>query len=126
MMSAAQMLPEVEARRAVLRPVEVEASKPAADLLPPANATPAAARAGEMVAKPEAAPDVAARAKMSVGLQQQVGNARMGEMAKEAAPPPAPEAPKEKAAPPPPKEAKPAAPPPAEKPSEKPAKKGEE
>ncbi len=39
------------------------------------------ARAPEILAKPEEAPDVAARAKLSVGLQQQVGNARVGEMA---------------------------------------------
>lgn len=57
------------------------------DALPPATNTPAAARAGEMVAAPAAKPDTASRAQMSVALQQNVGNARMATMTATAAHP---------------------------------------
>jgi|GEM_PF-3426622 len=56
------------------------------EVLPPSAAAPAAARAGEMVAAHEAKPDIAARAQMSVALQQNVGNARMGAMVAPPAP----------------------------------------
>lgn len=108
-MPAAEMLPALEPpRNHVTRPVAVEPPKPVVELLPPANGAPAAARAGELVAVPEA--DVATRAKMSVGLQQQVGNARMGALvAKEAGKEAPKEAPKEEEPPAPKKEAPPAA-----------------
>src|SRR5882724_11624239 len=60
------------------------------EVLPPSTTAPAAARAGEMLAAPAAKPDTAARAQMSVALQQHVGNARMGAMV--AAPAAAPSA----------------------------------
>jgi hypothetical protein len=48
--------------------------------MPPSNGSPALSRAATAVAAPEAKLDVTARAQMSVALQQNVGNARMGAM----------------------------------------------
>src|SRR5215208_4423149 len=78
-MSALELLPpQVEPPRPrMLQPVP-----PAPEVEPPKPAAKA----------PEPETDVAARAKMTVGLQQQVGNARTGEMA---APPPTEHAPTE-------------------------------
>ncbi|PYQ28897.1 MAG: hypothetical protein DMF56_14595 [Acidobacteria bacterium] len=132
-----------------LLPPQVEPPKP--QLLQPVPAPAPEIEPPKPVAKaPEPEADVAARAKMTVGLQQQVGNARAGEMA---APPPTeqalteeprargpeepkpkgpakpPESEEHKAAAPKPEEPKPAAKTPAEEKQKKPAeaaqKKGE-
>jgi hypothetical protein len=49
-------------------------------MLPPANGSPSAARAADLMTESETMPDVAARARMSIALQRNIGNARMGEM----------------------------------------------
>lgn len=48
--------------------------------MPPSNGIPAAARAGELVGISATMPDVVTRARMSIALQQNVGNARAGAM----------------------------------------------
>lgn len=52
----------------------------AAGVLPPATEVPAAERAGGLVGASATSPDVVSRAKMSVALQQTMGNSRMGAM----------------------------------------------
>jgi hypothetical protein len=51
-----------------------------AGLLPPSNGAPAPERAGGLVGASATTPDVVARARMSIALQQTMGNARMGTM----------------------------------------------
>jgi len=94
-MAKLQLAPDLaQKRHPTLRPAPVQhAPAPAITHLPPATGEPAAARAGTLIAHPTALPDVTARAQMSLGLQQKVGNTRMGAMVAEA--------PKEKVAPPP-------------------------
>src|SRR5690349_16817360 len=46
-------------------------------ILPPSNGQPSVARAGSMVGISATAPDVVARAQMSIGLQRNIGNAGM-------------------------------------------------
>jgi hypothetical protein len=58
--------------------------------MPPPNGEPPAARAAELLNASTAIPDLAARAQMSIAMQQSVGNARMGEMLKTIAEPKAP------------------------------------
>lgn len=77
--------PDVRRKRPLSEP-EPPAQRPAA-VMPPSNGTPALARAAAVVAAPEAKRDVTARAQMSVALQQNVGNARMGAMVGKEAPP---------------------------------------
>jgi hypothetical protein len=72
-------------RKRPLPEPEPPAQRPA--VMPPSNGTPALARAAAVVAAPEAKGDVTARAVMSVALQQNVGNARMGAMVGGKAPP---------------------------------------
>jgi hypothetical protein len=75
------LAPDLAQRRhRALQPLKPAPAPLAPVRLPPANGAPAAARAGSLIATRAAAPDVATRAQMSVGLQQKVGNARMGEM----------------------------------------------
>src|ERR1044071_4353832 len=97
---ALELAPDVAERRSrVVQPAKAEPAPvlfPAA--LPPATSEPAAAKAANVIGDPAAQPDVASRAKMSKGLQRQVGNARTGALgsAPAAAPqrsaPPAPPA----------------------------------
>jgi hypothetical protein len=90
-MAVAESAPDLAQRHRPKPPIReprpvVAPEPPRTGVLPPSNGAPSLARAGAMIAA--ATPDVVARAKMSVGLQQNVGNARMGAMAAEKAPPP--------------------------------------
>jgi hypothetical protein len=58
-------------------PVEAATAPGRNGLLPPSNGLPSAARAGELIGASATMPDVVARAKMSLGLQTNLGNARM-------------------------------------------------
>jgi hypothetical protein len=58
-------------------PLEVATAPGRNGLLPPSNGLPSAARAGELIGASATMPDVVARAKMSLGLQTNLGNARM-------------------------------------------------
>jgi hypothetical protein len=58
-------------------PLEAATAPGRNGLLPPSNGLPSAARAGELIGASATMPDVVARAKMSLGLQTNLGNARM-------------------------------------------------